>query len=815
MAKENLNKSLFEAIKESNAEAVKSAIAAGADVNAKDDDGNMPLTLCNSAEIMKTLINAGADVNAKSDSGWAPLLEHSNDPELVKVLIDAGADIHAKTKFGQSILHTCRNADLVKMLIDAGADVNAKDNDGNTPLHNRPDLSVAKLLIAAGADVNAKNAKGKIPQDVCLVAAVKKLLIKAAEAKDNAASTDIKPSTKKKAEPKFKITEYSIRNSVMKRLDKVTLPKSFDGVLVIPEGVTQLGKLICQNMTQIKEVVLPENLLYLGNCTFAGCDNLEKINIPKGIQDLANSCFDGCTSLTELRIPAGARISGSNFVGLPSSTHIIIDEANPNAKIEEGAILSKDDKEFIRLLSDVENYEVKDSVTEIGGDAFNKRQNIKKIVLPASVKVIYNDFKGCPNLTTIVVKSETVRDKVKKILDEHELDIDIELIEDKNASHPSTEEEALFAAIEEGNVEAVKSAIAAGANVNAKDEDGGAAKNKKTANNDANNNSTNDLESETIHPFIIEIETLKDNVKFKCVVNSSDCDEKDIEYEALCSDSKKVEYKTFKGDFTHSFKLQGKYRISFKGKLPGLYFEDGKSYRLTDVCQWGDICWLSMDSMFSGCKYFNISASDQPDLSHVHSLSNMFNNAESMNAPLEKWDVSNITDMWQMFCGAKSFNQPLEKWNVSNVTNMKGMFVSAKSFNQPLEKWNVSNVTDMEGIFNGAESFNQPLEKWDVSNVTNMCRMFSGASSFNQPLEKWNVSNVTTMSDMFSYAKSFNQPLEKWDVLNVTRMNGMFEGTESFNQPIEKWDVSNVTDMEEMFEGAEAMNKLPSWLKES
>jgi BRCT domain type II-containing protein len=84
---------------------------------------------------------------------------------------------------------------------------------------------------------------------------------------------------------------------------------------------------------------------------------------------------------------------------------------------------------------------------------------------------------------------------------------------------------------------------------------------------------------EGMRPFIIEIETLKDNVKFECKINSENCKPEDIEYEVLCSDSEKEEYKLFQGDkaFTHSFKQQGKYKISFRGNLPGLFIRDKKN----------------------------------------------------------------------------------------------------------------------------------------------------------------------------------------------------------------------------------------------
>ena len=321
-----------------------------------------------------------------------------------------------------------------------------------------------------------------------------------------------------------------------------------------------------------------------------------------------------------------------------------------------------------------------------------------------------------------------------------------------------------------------------------------------------------------MRPFIIEIEVKKRNTEVEYTIHTKNKYGDKFEYEVLCSDSKDGKFKSFICDFPpvfkHTFKEAGKYKISFRGNLPGLFLRDKKNYELLDVCQWGDICWLKMDSMFAECRRFNISAVDQPNLSKVKSLVRMFYCAESLNAPLEKWDVSKVTDMSGMFQKASSFNQPLEKWDVRNVKNMNWMFDGASSFNQPLEKWNVSKVTEMCSLFADASSFNQPLEKWEVTNVNNMKSMFAGASSFNQPLENWDVSNVTNMSLMFIDASSFNQPLEKWDVSNVTDMSFMFSGASSFNQPLEKWNVSKVTSMSFMFKCAEAMKKQPSWIKE-
>ncbi|MDO9065118.1 MAG: ankyrin repeat domain-containing protein [Sulfuricella sp.] len=56
--------------------ALKALLAAGANVNAKDDDGNTPLHMAaytNRIEAAKVLLEAGADVNAKTTAGRTPM----------------------------------------------------------------------------------------------------------------------------------------------------------------------------------------------------------------------------------------------------------------------------------------------------------------------------------------------------------------------------------------------------------------------------------------------------------------------------------------------------------------------------------------------------------------------------------------------------------------------------------------------------------------------------------------------------------------------------------------------------------------------
>jgi ankyrin repeat protein len=77
--------SIHEAVAEGNIEAVKQAIADGADVNAKGRWGSTPLhhtALGGHKEITELLIAKGADVNAKGDGVKTPLdvATHPDNP---------------------------------------------------------------------------------------------------------------------------------------------------------------------------------------------------------------------------------------------------------------------------------------------------------------------------------------------------------------------------------------------------------------------------------------------------------------------------------------------------------------------------------------------------------------------------------------------------------------------------------------------------------------------------------------------------------------------------------------------------------------
>ena len=130
--------SIHEAAYDGNIEAVKQHLAAGTDVNAKDEYSGYT-SLHHAAnhglnEIAKLLIKKGANVNLKADVGYTPLMLATNTV-IAELLIKKGANVNATHQYGTG-LHIAAgvgNRSVVEWFIANGADVNAKSDFG-TPL---------------------------------------------------------------------------------------------------------------------------------------------------------------------------------------------------------------------------------------------------------------------------------------------------------------------------------------------------------------------------------------------------------------------------------------------------------------------------------------------------------------------------------------------------------------------------------------------------------------------------------------------------------------------------------------------------------
>ncbi|WP_292010797.1 BspA family leucine-rich repeat surface protein [Chryseobacterium sp.] len=226
----------------------------------------------------------------------------------------------------------------------------------------------------------------------------------------------------------------------------------------------------------------------------------------------------------------------------------------------------------------------------------------------------------------------------------------------------------------------------------------------------------------------------------------------------------------------------------------------GSADKITEISQWGNIQWNSMNSAFANCKILDITASDTPNLSVVTDASFMLYNTHSLSGgpAFGNWNTSNIKDFSYMLSNyslvaSDTFNAPIGTWNTSSAESFSHMLEERRLFNQPLNDWDTSHVTNMGWMFANCMAFNQPLNSWNTSQVTNMEYMFHFITNFNQPLNNWDISNVTNISHMFHAVLSFNQPLDAWNTSSVTNMSTVFSNAHSFNQSLGTWNLPSLT----------------------
>ena len=139
------------------------------------DDALLEAARRGDAEAVRTLLEGGADVNAAQGDGMTALhiAAEAGNVEIARLLIEAHADVHAGSRIGgYTALHLAgggAHASVVRVLLRAGADPAAVTSTGGvTPLHLAAkaldDAETVRVLLAGGAPVDAREgSSGQTP----------------------------------------------------------------------------------------------------------------------------------------------------------------------------------------------------------------------------------------------------------------------------------------------------------------------------------------------------------------------------------------------------------------------------------------------------------------------------------------------------------------------------------------------------------------------------------------------------------------------------------------------------------------------------
>lgn len=244
------------------------------------------------------------------------------------------------------------------------------------------------------------------------------------------------------------------------KITRITVPGEVNGYTVI-EARGFMG------LPALEEITFSEGIKQLGEQTLAGCPKLEQINLPNSLEGINTDCFNFCTALTEITLPDNlyqfeGSILGTAFVGcnklkklnilckhpewilsmtniqyqdwegnpLPEYTNlretvesiyfgpnvgnfsqhapfpnlksIIVDEANTQLDSRDGCnavIWTPGDK----LIKGCNTTIVPNSVTSIGGNAFNGTQISELKLSPSITSIGGYAFANCNMLTEVAL----------------------------------------------------------------------------------------------------------------------------------------------------------------------------------------------------------------------------------------------------------------------------------------------------------------------------------------------------------------------------------------------------------------------------
>ena len=78
-----------------------------------------------------------------------------------------------------------------------------------------------------------------------------------------------------------------------------------DKVVIVPDGVTAIGKRAFWYNRDIEEIILPESVESIGEEAFGMCNGLKRITMPSHMTTIETRAFCYCSALETIRIPRG------------------------------------------------------------------------------------------------------------------------------------------------------------------------------------------------------------------------------------------------------------------------------------------------------------------------------------------------------------------------------------------------------------------------------------------------------------------------------------------------------------------------------
>ena len=171
-------------------------------------------------------------------------------------------------------------------------------------------------------------------------------------------------------------------------------------VIEFEGDVTTIGNYAFNWCSTITSVTIPESVTSINNGAFANCSGLKSFTIPNSVTSIGTEAFYN-TGITSITIPDSVNSFGYRV--FRNSSHI--EKFEGKFATNDGCCLIVDGRLIsFAVACDVTEYTIPDTVTSIGGSAFEGCANLISVNIPESINSIENRaFSGCQNLKSVVI----------------------------------------------------------------------------------------------------------------------------------------------------------------------------------------------------------------------------------------------------------------------------------------------------------------------------------------------------------------------------------------------------------------------------
>ena len=79
------------------------------------------------------------------------------------------------------------------------------------------------------------------------------------------------------------------------------------GDIVIPDGVTKIGRSAFANRKDLKSITIPGSAKNIAGYVFSNCENLASVVMEDGVETIGSGVFEGCGNLISVTIPGSVK----------------------------------------------------------------------------------------------------------------------------------------------------------------------------------------------------------------------------------------------------------------------------------------------------------------------------------------------------------------------------------------------------------------------------------------------------------------------------------------------------------------------------